>query len=306
MEDHPNNEADQGRTFTFDELREHFHRPINEVSQELGICATLLKKVCRQNGIKRWPHRKIKSLDTLIENFEEIVRANPAEAETIQADITKLRKKREFLLQNPNVSYNDVVPKHVVNGYNIRINKLLPQVRSSSPMPDLTESGSWPPTRTIDKANLGRYPRRSNRRRPSVNYQEAASLNLSSSSSSEEEEEILHSPTPVEEGATATLADEMMFQPDDMEETKDPLRDSITSVDEDSAASMLLCLHEESTTPTLPPISTLEKKESQLPFKLRMKQRNVLGNPPMVHESGGIRDLSNLLTQVERDQVSSQ
>lgn len=305
MEDQPNNEVDQGRTFTFEELREHFHRPINEVSQELGICATLLKKVCRQNGIRRWPHRKIKSLDTLIENFEEIVRANPAEAEIIQADIAKLKKKREFLLQNPNVSYNDVVPKHVVNGYNIRINKLLPQVRSSSPMPDLTESGSWPPTRTIDKANLSRYPRRSNRRRPSVNYQEAASMNLSSSSSSDEEEEIL-SPAPTESTSNTTLTEEMMFEVDDMEETKDPLRDSITSVDEDSAASMLLCLHEENTTTSLPPISTLEKKESQLPFKLRMKQRNVLGNPPMVHESGGIRALSNLLTQVEHDQVSSQ
>jgi len=47
----------------FEELAPYFHLPINQVSKELGICATVLKKICRKNGIPRWPHRKIKSLD---------------------------------------------------------------------------------------------------------------------------------------------------------------------------------------------------------------------------------------------------
>ena len=98
---------EEGRSFSYEELQEYFHKPINEVSQELGICATLLKKLCRKNGIKRWPHRKIKSLDTLIDNFEEIIRTRPDDWEAIQSDITKLKQKREFLLANPNVSYND-------------------------------------------------------------------------------------------------------------------------------------------------------------------------------------------------------
>jgi hypothetical protein len=43
----------------FEELAEYFHLPITQVSKELGVCATVLKKICRKNGIPRWPHRKV-------------------------------------------------------------------------------------------------------------------------------------------------------------------------------------------------------------------------------------------------------
>jgi hypothetical protein len=44
---------------TFEQLSKYFHLPINDVAKELGICATMLKKICRRNGIPRWPHRKV-------------------------------------------------------------------------------------------------------------------------------------------------------------------------------------------------------------------------------------------------------
>lgn len=44
-------------------LRQYFHLPINEASKILGICSTSLKKICRKNGLPRWPHRKVKSID---------------------------------------------------------------------------------------------------------------------------------------------------------------------------------------------------------------------------------------------------
>ena len=40
-------------------LQQHFHLPISQVAKELGVCATVLKKLCRQHGIPRWPHRKV-------------------------------------------------------------------------------------------------------------------------------------------------------------------------------------------------------------------------------------------------------
>ena len=40
-------------------LQQHFHLPISEVAKELGVCATVLKKLCRKHGIPRWPHRKV-------------------------------------------------------------------------------------------------------------------------------------------------------------------------------------------------------------------------------------------------------
>jgi RWP-RK domain len=46
-------------TITFEQLTKYFHLPINDVAKELGICATMLKKICRKNGIPRWPHRKV-------------------------------------------------------------------------------------------------------------------------------------------------------------------------------------------------------------------------------------------------------
>jgi len=51
------------QTMDFDQLSNFFHLPINDASKELGICTTLLKKICRRNGIARWPYRKIRSLD---------------------------------------------------------------------------------------------------------------------------------------------------------------------------------------------------------------------------------------------------
>ena len=39
-----------------------FSRPIKQAASELGICTTLLKKICRQHGIKRWPYRKVTSI----------------------------------------------------------------------------------------------------------------------------------------------------------------------------------------------------------------------------------------------------
>ncbi len=58
------------QVITFEELSQYFHLPINEVSKELGVCATVLKKICRRNGIPRWPHRKVyQSLERVLNDY---------------------------------------------------------------------------------------------------------------------------------------------------------------------------------------------------------------------------------------------
>jgi len=89
------------KNISFDELSKYFHLPINQVAKELGVCATILKKICRRNGIPRWPHRKIKSIDKMINNLEINLNKNPQEREDIKGEIELLRHKKLEIMKNP-------------------------------------------------------------------------------------------------------------------------------------------------------------------------------------------------------------
>lgn len=53
------------------DLVKYFDVPITEASKRLKVGLTVLKRKCREFGIPRWPHRKIKSLNSLIQNLQE-------------------------------------------------------------------------------------------------------------------------------------------------------------------------------------------------------------------------------------------
>jgi hypothetical protein len=91
------------KNISFDELSKYFHLPINQVAKELGVCATILKKICRRNGIPRWPHRKIKSLDKMIGNLNMNFSKNPQEREDIHKEIELLQTKKQEILKNPDI-----------------------------------------------------------------------------------------------------------------------------------------------------------------------------------------------------------
>ena len=55
---------------TQEELSSCFHLPSEAACRKLGIGLTVLKRQCRRFGIKRWPFRKMKSLDRLITNVQ--------------------------------------------------------------------------------------------------------------------------------------------------------------------------------------------------------------------------------------------
>ncbi|KAK1379870.1 hypothetical protein POM88_026614 [Heracleum sosnowskyi] len=60
------------RILTKEEISKYFYMPITQAAKELNIGLTLLKKRCRELGIPRWPHRKLKSIQALITNVKEL------------------------------------------------------------------------------------------------------------------------------------------------------------------------------------------------------------------------------------------
>ena len=57
---------------TLSDLAKNFGVPITEASRNLNLGLTVLKRKCREFGIHRWPHRKIKSIDGLIRDLQVI------------------------------------------------------------------------------------------------------------------------------------------------------------------------------------------------------------------------------------------
>ncbi|CAL6306190.1 unnamed protein product [Bathycoccus prasinos] len=58
---------------------------LNDAAKELGMGVTALKKKCRKFGVKRWPYRQIKSLDSLTDHMKEIIRKSDGSYEHFQA-----------------------------------------------------------------------------------------------------------------------------------------------------------------------------------------------------------------------------
>lgn len=58
------------RVLTFELVSQYFYMPITQAARELNVGLTVLKKKCRELGIPRWPHRKLKNLQTLINDVE--------------------------------------------------------------------------------------------------------------------------------------------------------------------------------------------------------------------------------------------
>lgn len=58
------------KTLSREAISEYFYMPITQAAKQLNVGLTLLKKRCRELGIRRWPHRKLMSLQTLIKNVK--------------------------------------------------------------------------------------------------------------------------------------------------------------------------------------------------------------------------------------------
>lgn len=58
------------KMLTKEVVSQYFYMPITQAAKELNVGLTCLKKRCRDLGIRRWPHRKLMSLQSLINNVQ--------------------------------------------------------------------------------------------------------------------------------------------------------------------------------------------------------------------------------------------
>lgn len=65
-----NNGSSSSKMLSRKTISQYFYMPITQAAKELNVGLTLLKKRCRELGIRRWPHRKLMSLQTLIKNVK--------------------------------------------------------------------------------------------------------------------------------------------------------------------------------------------------------------------------------------------
>ncbi|CAI9112073.1 OLC1v1012448C1 [Oldenlandia corymbosa var. corymbosa] len=89
-------------------ISKHFYMPITQAAKELNVGLTLLKKRCRELGIRRWPHRKLMSLETLIKNVQELGKQEGHAAEKKLGEAIKLLEREKKLLEEvPDMQLED-------------------------------------------------------------------------------------------------------------------------------------------------------------------------------------------------------
>ncbi|XP_026388991.1 uncharacterized protein LOC113283818 isoform X2 [Papaver somniferum] len=82
------------RALTLTDLTRRFHVPINTAAKELEICTTVLKKKCRQFGVKRWPSRAVISKTKKLSILETSLREGNG-SQNASREIETLRKQLE-------------------------------------------------------------------------------------------------------------------------------------------------------------------------------------------------------------------
>ncbi|KAM0869484.1 hypothetical protein ACQ4PT_040631 [Festuca glaucescens] len=84
-------------SLTLGDIAQYFHLPIREASRTLHIGLSILKKKCRQYGIPRWPHRKIKSLDSLIQDLEYVLNDTEKDGAELEEHMEKEEEKDDAM-----------------------------------------------------------------------------------------------------------------------------------------------------------------------------------------------------------------
>ncbi|KAF5831783.1 hypothetical protein DUNSADRAFT_12594 [Dunaliella salina] len=82
--------------------------PRDKAAKYLNVSVNLLKRICRDNRIERWPYRKLQSLDHLIKNAQEQAHADPKGAKEIIEELQHLKLE---IYANPDLELDDRVKK---------------------------------------------------------------------------------------------------------------------------------------------------------------------------------------------------
>eukprot|EP01129_Flabellula_baltica_P011702 TRINITY_DN5176_c0_g2_i1.p1 TRINITY_DN5176_c0_g2~~TRINITY_DN5176_c0_g2_i1.p1 ORF type:complete len:188 (-),score=39.62 TRINITY_DN5176_c0_g2_i1:27-557(-) len=88
------------QNISFKDLSPLFDKPIAEAAKLIGVCATVLKKKCRDLGIPRWPYRKITSIDRMINTLEGSLKTHP-NARILHIELITLKAHRQYIIDHP-------------------------------------------------------------------------------------------------------------------------------------------------------------------------------------------------------------
>ncbi|GLJ32146.1 hypothetical protein SUGI_0647240 [Cryptomeria japonica] len=100
-------QRERTKELRLEDIRPYFNVPIKVASGKMNICETVLKRIRRENGLTRWPYRKIKQADQKIATLEGMLRdGNGEDAESIKNEIA--------MLQNQLAQYYCLSPRHTL------------------------------------------------------------------------------------------------------------------------------------------------------------------------------------------------
>lgn len=104
----PKRHATAAKFLHMNELQVVFHLPMAEAAIKLGVCSTVLKKICRRYGIARWPYRQIRKIDKAMNDLEQsktssAVLASSDAAEELTSKTDTLKKLRDEIINNPEI-----------------------------------------------------------------------------------------------------------------------------------------------------------------------------------------------------------
>ncbi|CAM9132423.1 unnamed protein product, partial [Discosporangium mesarthrocarpum] len=100
---------------TLGDLERYFEYPIEEVSRMMGVSTTIIKRLCRKYGIKRWPYRQIRSVNKSIKYLELLARpAEGPDRQRLQEQLVSLHYKKQLIRQAATSGASAAVRKSIL------------------------------------------------------------------------------------------------------------------------------------------------------------------------------------------------